>query len=43
MADAEGHAEGGFARLSQATGTKVIHISERDTQGHPASRTSTSS
>ena len=24
--------EGSFARLSQATGTKVIHISERDTQ-----------
>jgi homospermidine synthase len=29
---AEGHSEGAFARLSQATGTKVIHISERDTQ-----------
>ncbi|PWT86000.1 MAG: homospermidine synthase, partial [Blastocatellia bacterium] len=29
---AEGHGEGAFARLSQATGTKVIHISERDTQ-----------
>ena len=32
IADAEGQAEGSFARLSQATGTKVIHISERDTQ-----------
>lgn len=32
IADAEIHSEGGFARLSQATGTKVIHISERDTQ-----------
>jgi homospermidine synthase len=32
IADAEGHVEGSFARLSQATGTKVIHISERDTQ-----------
>ena len=32
IAEAEGHAEGSFARLSQATGTKVIHISERDTQ-----------
>ncbi len=29
---AEGQAEGAFARLCQATGTKVIHISERDTQ-----------
>src|SRR5262245_14070611 len=29
---AESHADGSFARLSQATGTKVIHISERDTQ-----------
>ena len=29
---AEGHADGAFARLSQATGTKVIHIAERDTQ-----------
>jgi homospermidine synthase len=29
---AESQAEGSFARLSQATGTKVIHISERDTQ-----------
>jgi homospermidine synthase len=32
IAAAEGHVEGSFARLSQATGTKVIHISERDTQ-----------
>jgi homospermidine synthase len=32
IAAAEGHAEQSFARLSQATGTKVIHISERDTQ-----------
>jgi homospermidine synthase len=32
IADAEAHGEGSFARLSQATGTKVIHISERDTQ-----------
>jgi homospermidine synthase len=32
IADAEGQVEGSFARLSQATGTKVIHISERDTQ-----------
>jgi homospermidine synthase len=32
IAAAEGQAEGTFARLSQATGTKVIHISERDTQ-----------
>lgn len=32
IADAESHAAGSFARLSQATGTKVIHISERDTQ-----------
>jgi homospermidine synthase len=31
-AAAEGLAEGAFARLSQATGTKVIHIAERDTQ-----------
>src|SRR5215469_7157216 len=29
VAAAEGHAVGAFARLSQATGTKVIHISER--------------
>jgi homospermidine synthase len=29
---AESQAEGAFARLSQATGTKVIHIAERDTQ-----------
>jgi len=32
VADAESQVEGSFARLSQATGTKVIHISERDTQ-----------
>jgi homospermidine synthase len=32
IAAAEEHVEGSFARLSQATGTKVIHISERDTQ-----------
>jgi len=32
VADAESQGEGSFARLSQATGTKVIHISERDTQ-----------
>jgi homospermidine synthase len=32
LADAESNADGAFARLSQATGTKVIHISERDTQ-----------
>ena len=32
IAEAEGQVEGSFARLSQATGTKVIHISERDTQ-----------
>ena len=32
IADADGEGEGSFARLSQATGTKVIHISERDTQ-----------
>jgi homospermidine synthase len=32
IADAESQAAGAFARLSQATGTKVIHISERDTQ-----------
>jgi homospermidine synthase len=32
IADAEAYGEGSFARLSQATGTKVIHISERDTQ-----------
>lgn len=32
IADADGHTEGAFARLSQATGTRVIHISERDTQ-----------
>src|SRR5262249_35630447 len=29
---AEDHSAGSFARLCQATGTKVIHISERDTQ-----------
>jgi homospermidine synthase len=32
VAEAESEAQGAFARLSQATGTKVIHISERDTQ-----------
>jgi homospermidine synthase len=32
IAAAEEHVQGSFARLSQATGTKVIHISERDTQ-----------
>jgi homospermidine synthase len=32
IADAEAFTEGSFARLSRATGTKVIHISERDTQ-----------
>ncbi len=32
VADAETQADGAFARLSQATGTKVVHISERDTQ-----------
>jgi homospermidine synthase len=32
ISGAESHVEGAFARLSQATGTKVIHISERDTQ-----------
>jgi homospermidine synthase len=32
VAAAESQAPGAFARLSQATGTKVIHISERDTQ-----------
>ena len=32
IAEAESAAEGAFARLSQATGTKVIHIAERDTQ-----------
>jgi homospermidine synthase len=31
-ADAEAFTPGSFARLSRATGTKVIHISERDTQ-----------
>jgi homospermidine synthase len=32
IADAESQVDGAFARLSQATGTKVIHIAERDTQ-----------
>src|SRR5580692_10610185 len=32
VADAESQGHQAFARLSQATGTKVIHISERDTQ-----------
>jgi homospermidine synthase len=32
VADADAQVDGAFARLSQATGTKVIHISERDTQ-----------
>ncbi len=32
IASAEAHQPGSFARLSQATGTKVVHISERDTQ-----------
>lgn len=32
MDEAEQHLPGAFARLSRATGTKVIHISERDTQ-----------
>jgi homospermidine synthase len=32
IADAESRRDGSFARLSQATGTRVIHISERDTQ-----------
>jgi homospermidine synthase len=32
MVDAESQIDGSFARLCQATGTKVIHISERDTQ-----------
>ena len=32
IAAAEAQDEGSFARLSEATGTKVIHISERDTQ-----------
>ena len=32
IAEAESQADGAFARLSQATGTKVIHIAERDTQ-----------
>jgi homospermidine synthase len=30
--DAGRQSEGAFARLGQATGTKVVHISERDTQ-----------
>jgi homospermidine synthase len=32
IADAEAFTPGSFARLSRATGTKAIHISERDTQ-----------
>jgi homospermidine synthase len=32
IADAEAEKTGAFAQLSYATGTKVIHISERDTQ-----------
>jgi homospermidine synthase len=32
IANAEAHGESSFAQLCQATGTKVIHISERDTQ-----------
>ena len=32
IGDAEAFTAGSFARLSRATGTKVIHISERDTQ-----------
>src|SRR5262245_28546441 len=32
IADAEAFTPGSFARLCRATGTKVIHISERDTQ-----------
>jgi homospermidine synthase len=32
VADAEAFTDGAFSRLSCATGTKVIHISERDTQ-----------
>jgi homospermidine synthase len=32
IADTESQGDGAYARLSQATGTKVIHISERDTQ-----------
>jgi homospermidine synthase len=32
IADAERQGDGACARLSRATGTKVIHISERDTQ-----------
>src|SRR5262245_15632919 len=32
IADAEAFAPGSYARLSRATGTKVLHISERDTQ-----------
>ncbi len=32
IVEAEGQVDGSFARLSRATGTKVIHISERDTQ-----------
>src|SRR4029453_2313566 len=33
VADAESQTDGAWARLCQATGTKVIQISERDTQG----------
>jgi homospermidine synthase len=32
IVDAESQTDGAWARLCQATGTKVIHISERDTQ-----------
>lgn len=32
VADAERQSDGSFARLSEATGTKVLHVSERDTQ-----------
>jgi homospermidine synthase len=32
VADAEQQTDGSYARLCQATGTKVVHISERDTQ-----------
>jgi len=32
IADAEAGVQGAFAKLAQATGTKVIHIAERDTQ-----------
>jgi homospermidine synthase len=43
IAAAGSEAEGSFARLSQATGTKVIHIAERDTQVSSRPRPSTSS